>query len=384
VSSKKQDEKMMILKMLDEGKITLEEANELLDALYTRHEEEESEKREEASSWSEDFKKGLENLKEDVEKEISGVRKTIIDKENERTEETGNVGNFLKNILDSFSFGFIGGGYSFTEKRTGKFSEISEDPIEVIVETRNGHIDISGTDSEEYNLEIDAKVRGENEEKALEKKEKGIQIQEEEGRLRVRVTEREIMANIKLCLPQNKKYILHLDTSNGSVEVDDLNSEVQADTSNGRIVFQNLKGRVFKGDTSNGRIEMKKIDGQELIADTSNGSVFLQGRGRIFSGDTTNGSITITPELIGDGVIKADTSNGRIKINLPREMDIGYRLQAKTSMGSLNIEIPDLEYQERQETHSRKNVTAKSRNYDEKEKKVRVEASTSMGSLHIG
>lgn len=372
------NEKMMILKMLDEGKITLEEANELLEALEAGAEEMGTEK----EDWTSDFKKGLQGLKDGMEKGISEAREGLQEGKSEVEKETEGLGGFLKSIFDSFSTGFAGPGYSFTDRQQGTFSE---NRVEVVMDTRNGSIDIGPAEGSEYEMTVESRVRGESEDKAREKKEKGLEIHEENNRLLIRVKERAIVANVRLRLPQDKIYDLNLDTSNGRIEARGLNTErVEGDTSNGRVVFQDMKGKIFRGDTSNGRVEMKQIKGEELIADTSNGSIFIQGEGRIFKGNTSNGSITIEPRFTGDGEVKADTTNGRIKINLPREKDIGYSLKAGTSMGSLDLEIPELEYSERQEGHSRKKVVAQSRDLAQKAMKVNLEASTSMGSLFIG
>jgi len=372
------NEKMMILKMLDEGKITLEEANELLETLEAGPEGTETAN----EDWTSDFKRGLQGLKNGMEKGISEAREGLQEGKKEVEKETEGLGGLLKSIFESFSTGFSGPGYSFTDRQQGTFSE---DRVEVVMDSRNGSIDIGPAEGSEYEMTVESRVRGESEDKARKIKEKGLEIHEENNRLLIRVKERAIVANVRLRLPQEKIYDLKLDTSNGRIEARGLNTErVEGDTSNGRVVFEDMKGKIFRGETSNGRVEIKQIKGEELIADTSNGSVFIQGEGRIFKGNTSNGSITIEPRFTGDGEVKADTTNGRIKINLPREKDIGYSLKAGTSMGSLDLEIPELEYSERQEGHSRKKVVAQSRDLAQKAMKVNLEASTSMGSLFIG
>ncbi len=376
--SSRQDEKLMILKMLDEGKITLEEANELLEALYERTEGVQGE----TEDWSKEFKKGFQGFKDGMEKGISEAREGLQKGKSEIGRETEGLGTFLKSLLDSFSTGSIGSGYSFTEKRSGAFSS---ENVEIVLEPRNGSIDISPADGDEYEMEIEARVRAENEEKAENKKNRGLEIQEEGNRLFFRVGEKEIVANVRLRLPRKNLYTLNLDTSNGRIEVAGLRADkVEGDTSNGRIVFRDMVGRIFRGDTSNGRVEMKNLKGDEFIADTSNGSIFIQGEGKIFNGDTSNGSITIEPRFRESGEIKADTSNGRIKLHLPAAEDIGYSIMASTSMGSLNIDLPEVEFGERKETYSRKSAAGKTRGYEGKPIKVRVEASTSMGSIHLG
>lgn len=374
--SSKQDEKLMILKMLDEGKITLEEANELLEALYARSEELAEE------DWSRDFKKGLRGLKDGMEKGISEARDGLQKGRTEIEKETEGLGSFLKSIFDSFSTGVVGGGYNFTDSETGSFTG---DNVEIDLDTRNGNIEITESIGDQFELEINSRVRAENEEKAQNKKSRGMEIQKESNRLSFRVTEREIVANVRLSLPKKHLYNLNLDTSNGRVEISGLQADkVEADTSNGRIVFRDMSGKIFRADTSNGRIEMKNVKGDEFIADTSNGSIYIQGEGQFFNGDTSNGSITIEPKFKADGEIKADTSNGRIKLHLPRGEDIGYSLEASTSMGSLNIELPEIEYSEKQESYSRKKAVGKTRGYQEKRIKVEIEAQSSMGSIYLG
>lgn len=387
------EERKKILKMFEEGKLTLEETEALLEALAAipqegvEDTEQEKSKREKVEKKLHrvgfDFKEELKEIRDDIDETVRETRKELSKVKSSATKENG-LGGFIKGILNSFSFGFSGPGYTFEETYTGIMDPAHGEVMELNLETRNGHIRVLPGSGKNYTLQVKAVVRADNEEAAREKKDRSLQLKTDERSFVFRATDRDVMASLVLTVPRDLLYRLDLDTSNGRIEVEDLvTQEVRGDTSNGRIVYNGVKGRVLKGDTSNGRIEMMEVEAEELQADTSNGSIFMAGTARRFHCDTSNGSITIEPTFKGDGEIRTDTSNGRIRILLPEEQNCGYTINAETSLGTLKVLLPDLEITERTESHSRRSMKAHTSRREKKDYWVDIEADTSRGSIYI-
>jgi DUF4097 and DUF4098 domain-containing protein YvlB len=105
-------------------------------------------------------------------------------------------------------------------------------------------------------------------------------------------------AEIRVTLPADANVDLH--TSNGGIEVVDIQNSGKLRTSNGRISLENVKGE-FEVNTSNGDIDFRG----EMTAD---------GMNRL---TTSNGSVHVT--LLGEPSVKLDatTSNGEIICKLP-------------------------------------------------------------------
>lgn len=108
---------------------------------------------------------------------------------------------------------------------------------------------------------------------------------------------------------------VHIDTSNGSVNISGLAGKAFLDTSNASIVVREHVGEIF-ADTTNGSINIADATGK-VTADTSNASITVSlakdnpGPVEIKS---SNGSVTF---LVGEafvGKLSADTSNGRVNL----------------------------------------------------------------------
>lgn len=113
----------------------------------------------------------------------------------------------------------------------------------------------------------------------------------------------------EITVPQ--QFDLELQTSGGSITVDDLDGVLEADTSGGSLDFGMIQG--------------------EVDAHTSGGSIELEGGGAGVRLDTSGGSIRVG-EVVGD--LKATTSGGSIRID-----GVGGRVEASTSGGSVKARL---------------------------------------------
>ncbi len=391
------EERTLILKMLEEGKITLEEADTLLDALdilpageaVSSGESVGSGKNKSSSKGSvdfESFKEQLRGIKDSLNDGISAAKKDLqrAKKDLDESNIGGEVSGFLNSIVDSFR-GSFGPSYQFEDNLQGSFALKESENAEVKIDIRNGGIVIESIEGNDYTIRLRSSVKAENESKAKLYKEEELQVIQENNRLEISVKGRKISTSVRLGLPQDLFYQLKLDSSNGRIAVSDLQTvELEADTSNGSILFKNLAGKILSADTSNGRIEMHNVQADTLKADTSNGSIYIDGKGSVFKGDTSNGSITIKPLFVGDGEVVADTSNGRIRIGLPDDDSVGYNIKARTTWGSLTLNLEDLDYKERTDSYKLRNIMASTKDWQSKAVKAQVVADTSTGSIYIG
>ncbi len=391
------EERTLILKMLEEGKITLEEADTLLDALdilptgkaVTSGEGVGSRRDKSSVKRSDDFesfKEQLRGIKDSLNDGISAAKKDLQRAKKDFNESNigGEVSGFLNSIVDSFR-GSFGPSFQFEDNLPGSFALKEGEIAEVEIDIRNGGIVIESIEGNDYIINLRSSVKAENESKAKVYKEEELHVIQEDNRLKISHTGKKISTSVRLGLPQDLVYRLKLDGSNGRIVVSDLQTaELEADTSNGGILFKNLAGKILSADTSNGRIEMHNVQADMLKADTSNGSIYIDGKGSVFKGDTSNGSITIKPLFVGDGEVVADTSNGRIRIGLPDDDTVGYNIKARTTMGSLTVNLKNLDYRERTDSYTRRNISAYSKDWQSKALKASITADTSMGSIYIG
>jgi hypothetical protein len=148
---------------------------------------------------------------------------------------------------------------------------------------------------------------------------------------------RNLKVEFKLTIPTD--YNVNLDTSGGSLEIEDLSGNINAKTSGGSISVGNIVGDV-QLDTSGGSINTDTITGN-LDAHTSGGSINVTVDKQLSEDArlTTSGG-SITAYLIEDIQIDIDasTSGGRVK----SDFTIDGRIKKQSVKGSINGGGPKL------------------------------------------
>lgn len=129
---------------------------------------------------------------------------------------------------------------------------------------------------------------------------------------------------------------VELETSNGAIELNGIESAGTLRTSNGKIVLENVKGD-FEGRTSNGRIEVDTLEGTAFLR-TSNGGLDLQEVIGEVDAETSNGGISYSGDMIPGGDNRLITSNGNVDVELMGTP--GIKLDASTSNGDVTSELP--------------------------------------------
>ncbi|MCP4321585.1 MAG: DUF4097 domain-containing protein [Alteromonadales bacterium] len=157
-----------------------------------------------------------------------------------------------------------------------------------------------------------------------------------------------IRVTYKITLPES--YNVNLDTSGGSIEIEDLKGEVSAHTSGGSISVEDVEGDV-NIKTSGGSLTLENIIG-EINAKTSGGSIKLKLADNPIQDTqvkTSGGSITayLANDVAVD--VSAKTSGGRVSSEFAVAGDIekrsikgtinggGAKLNLKTSGGSVRL-----------------------------------------------
>ncbi|MEL7267149.1 MAG: DUF4097 family beta strand repeat-containing protein, partial [Planctomycetota bacterium] len=121
------------------------------------------------------------------------------------------------------------------------------------------------------------------------------------------------------------------DTSNGTVTIEGPTSEIDVDTSNGRINLDATVAARVKAKTSNGRITWRGplLPGKHQLG-SSNGSIYvtLVGTPANISGSTSNGSVTL------GGVKKRGSQSGVVGGEMGTDQP---NLSISTSNGSVTV-----------------------------------------------
>lgn len=396
---------MMILSMLEEGKITSEEAVKLMEALESM----------------EFF--GEEKARED-QKDDSQKKEGFANRFNSLEDIGSDISNAFSNMLNGLKD--IGGSFGFRNNYETIYEDLEMDishfeKLNLNLRAVNGSIKLIPTNAE--NLSI--KVSCQHKKGLLQKNEPYFDFHLDEDTvvfnpmynsgisIKLDVFLPEMKYNYVLLNSTNGKIdvnklsidLLECNTSNSSINVFYVNSkEITLSTKNGKIESEFTNSDKFKAyttnssislahvnsndlnvKTANGRIDVNHLSGKDIRCKTSNGSINVKGISfESVELSTSNGRITCDElDTNKAQVVKFKTSNGSInsKIN-DLKKEISFDLE--TSMGSINLETPDLIYTTNKQVNlGLKKIVAHTVDFNSSDENLEIIASTSNGSIQI-
>jgi len=206
----------------------------------------------------------------------------------------------------------------------------------VSVETFNGSIEVRGWEqnSVEVNGTKSASSKGVLD--ALK-----IEVNASPGSVKIRAVRppdfyRNVGVRFSIRVPR-KALLDNVSTSNGRVQLEDVEGRARLHTSNGGIRVSRVKGEV-EARTSNGTIEAQDVDGNVNLH-TSNGAIRAETTHGSFEGTTSNGSITARlNDPAATWPVRAESSNGHIELTLDAKQLPEVR--ASTSNSSILVRLP--------------------------------------------
>jgi DUF4097 and DUF4098 domain-containing protein YvlB len=128
---------------------------------------------------------------------------------------------------------------------------------------------------------------------------------------------------------------LHVETSNGGVDVSSVNGSVVVRTSNGGIRAEQITGQIDVGST-NGGITLNALKGA-VKAGTTNGAIRageIDGQCEL---STTNGSVHVTGRL---DALRVSSGNGSVVAEAGAGSTVASDWSIRTTNSSINLAIP--------------------------------------------
>ncbi len=129
--------------------------------------------------------------------------------------------------------------------------------------------------------------------------------------------------NLEIRVPD--KLRVEVNAANGKVSVAGLRNAVKARSSNGSVTVSDVVGDVDIM-TSNAKVECSDTCGR-LVARSSNGKVEVDGHRGSIDASTSNGLISASVDDVSREGIVLSTSNGRIVLDLPEQVDADVDMQ---------------------------------------------------------
>ncbi len=165
----------------------------------------------------------------------------------------------------------------------------------------------------------------------------------------------------------------------------DYRYQLDLHSSNGRLVVEGLEAEHLRAETSNGRVVLTDLSAEVAEVRTSNGAVRLACSARRLEARTSNGAIEAglpaAWPVEGEAVLDLATSNGRIALELPAGGP-GYDLDASTTNGAVRVELPGQDH-EAGGVRGRRQVRVRTADYDARPRRLKIRARTSNGSITV-
>ncbi|HBG02362.1 MAG TPA: hypothetical protein DDW87_12440 [Firmicutes bacterium] len=369
------EEQRMILRMLEEGKITADEAEALLNALGGRTESPESEPQEDP--WARLEKMG-EDFASKVEVATERFSRSLEHNVSDKLTK-------LPKILARFPFFGYEESQEFTRVVRGKVGPGEVIPIDL--SNVNGSIRVQGWSEEEYQLTVVQRLRGRDRELLRSRL---FDIAWEDGAEKADFTlaipnVSDASISLHLMVPEERLYEVGLFSQNGSLRVENLKSTtLQVDTINGSTRMHSVRAQTIRGEGGNGSCEMEGVEAKAIRHELGNGSYRLSLSATDLDLLTTNGSVNVrVSDVLGDARYRLRTTNGAIKVSLPAQVDLGLSLDLQTAVGRISTEVSALEITRQERQGGGALLAAHSVDYAGKADKLDLEASSTSGSIAV-
>jgi hypothetical protein len=191
------------------------------------------------------------------------------------------------------------------------------------IDHANGTTRVAGEDREDIEITMHKTARAESEEEARRLlREIRLETREEGGNLTLEFEipgrwNRRGKVDVELRVPRG----VHVDilASNGKVCVQGMRSGVRCKSANGTIRIDDVVGDISVA-TSNAKVKTHCTCGR-LRARSSNGPIELEEHRGSVDASTSNGMIHCELDEVGREGVMLATSNGRISLDLPDEVD---------------------------------------------------------------
>lgn len=379
------DERLLILKMVESGRITAQEAVELLEAM----EVEEPVKQDKTDdTWRRIEKQGQE-FSQKIERGVERLGSSIEMKleESGLSEQLSNLPRLLSKI--PFLNNIANEVHEFSQEYEGTFvPDLPEIPI--TLKNVNGSIIVEGWDQDAVKLVVTQKVKAKERDQALDKliridlPETGTAVDS----LVIDVHEQsDTSVSYHLSVPRKNPYLVNLKSTNGRCRIINLLANtVQVNTVNGSITVKQTKADAIHTTTSNGANVLDYVEGEDVRQRCANGSITFVGSSPKIDCDTVNGSVKVVPLTFAhvQSEVQISTVNGGVRCLLPQMPNMAVKVDAAAAMGRVNIGLANFQTEQEYRSGGRHAVIGQVADDSGTGKMISVNTRTSTGSIYIG
>ncbi|MFB5660911.1 DUF4097 domain-containing protein [Alteribacillus sp. HJP-4] len=382
-----EEERKLILKMIDEGKISPEDGTKLLKALKSDDtaSQQEQTKTESHQKDNEPSVSGPDkgrSLSTNVNWEEGNRRQKEWNREKQRKADSASTfTSFIDNAITKIKELDLDFNFGTYHEVHHIFQHKYAEQTVLDVSLENGSLDVKPWDENDIKIECKVKVyKGNSEEEAREEFLKETVFEVEGNQLDFYTKTKSIKVQAVMYIPRRTYERIQLYTFNGYLTGESIKADsFSAKTVNGAITLDNLNIMRCHAETLNGPL---KINGGVFdIADmnTMNGSIEIEAEIRDLEAESVNGTINGRLSLQQDARAALAATTGSIFVTLPDHIRTEGLL--KTNVGNYNYALSDLSIIE-----EKKDFMQKSLRFVSNEKaspRLRLDAETKTGSISL-
>jgi DUF4097 and DUF4098 domain-containing protein YvlB len=158
----------------------------------------------------------------------------------------------------------------------------------------------------------------------------------------------------------------------------DVATQYDLDTTNGAINLDDIVADRINIDTTNGVITLSEVESPTMNVETINGAIFGTITSTQTSFSATNGAIDLSLTKTS-GVHIFSTTNGAIELTLPTGADVGYKINVDTSIGVVDVNLPNMEYS----VDRARTKIGETTGYSSKQVQISITADTTIGGIEL-
>lgn len=363
-----QEERKQILKMIEEGKLTADQALALLQEL----------------------EKSQESMKQKEEALLNELSTVVKYEEGKKEEESYNykVQSIKDKIIDFVDSAFkkikdfdLDFNFGHAVDLSHVFQHGDAEIRNIDIDVANGSIHVIPWDQSDVRVECQAKVyRASTQDEARASFLKDTYFNIENGVLKFAAQPRWLKVDAIVYVPKTEYEKVRIRMFNGPIQSENLKAKtVKMKSANGKISASGLQGVKLEVETGNGKINVEKSRVAEVEAETINGAILLNGDFNRVEMQSFNGNVSC--KLSGSlcEYIEAKAVTGSIDLSIPEGQAVNGVL--KSNIGSFSVELDGIQIIEEKSEVVQKSLTFKP--ILSGQKQLKITADTKTGSIAV-
>jgi DUF4097 and DUF4098 domain-containing protein YvlB len=252
---------------------------------------------------------------------------------------------------------------------------------QVDIDMANGSVKVVPWEQKDVRIECSAKVyRVENQDEARRKFLEDAIFEIEGQRLRFSIQQKWMKVDAVVHIPKEEYENVRIRLFNGSIQSENLNvKDCRAKTANGKVLMEGLECGKLEAETVNGHIGIHRSAVRDLEAETIHGAIKADGYFKQVDLQSFNGNLTCTVNNNDCETVEVKATTGSIDVFLPEKTPASGEL--KSNLGSFSIELDGIQVVEEKSDMVQKTLRFKPA--EGGHHAVRLYADTKTGSIVV-